>query len=259
MKQYALYVQDDWRVTDRLTLNLGLRYDLVDRLPDRSVEESELRDAAGGRRGRPVRQRHRLRGLRQERRRKTRTTSSRALGFASATCAATARTSSAPAGASTTTSATPTRTSCSPRSTRSGPGFGPVFHGDQHGRHPQPRRQPVSGRAAADEPDERDHEPGGHPAVRPGGLAAAAAAGHAADRARLVASAQRLDGASARLRPHRRQESRTSAPRSTRGRTADRAASPTWRFSPNTRQPAAGDQPRQEPVRRADPRRCAGG
>jgi hypothetical protein len=29
MKQYAVYIQDDWRVTDRLTLNLGFRYDLV--------------------------------------------------------------------------------------------------------------------------------------------------------------------------------------------------------------------------------------
>jgi carboxypeptidase family protein/TonB-dependent receptor-like protein len=29
VKQYATYIQDDWRVTDRLTLNLGLRYDLV--------------------------------------------------------------------------------------------------------------------------------------------------------------------------------------------------------------------------------------
>jgi outer membrane receptor protein involved in Fe transport len=29
VKQYATYVQDDWRVSDRLTLNLGVRYDLV--------------------------------------------------------------------------------------------------------------------------------------------------------------------------------------------------------------------------------------
>src|SRR5215207_5030261 len=29
VKQYATYIQDDWRLTDRVTLNLGLRYDLV--------------------------------------------------------------------------------------------------------------------------------------------------------------------------------------------------------------------------------------
>jgi len=30
LKQYAWYIQDDWTVSDRLTLNLGLRYDLID-------------------------------------------------------------------------------------------------------------------------------------------------------------------------------------------------------------------------------------
>ncbi|HET9831914.1 MAG TPA: TonB-dependent receptor, partial [Vicinamibacterales bacterium] len=29
MKQYATYIQDDWRVTSKLTLNLGFRYDLI--------------------------------------------------------------------------------------------------------------------------------------------------------------------------------------------------------------------------------------
>ena len=29
LKQFATYVQDDWRVTDRLTVNLGVRYDVV--------------------------------------------------------------------------------------------------------------------------------------------------------------------------------------------------------------------------------------
>ena len=43
MKQYGMYFQDDWRVTDRLTVNAGLRYDLRDRIPDRSVEDPELR------------------------------------------------------------------------------------------------------------------------------------------------------------------------------------------------------------------------
>jgi hypothetical protein len=30
LKQYAFYLQDDWRIADHVTLNLGLRYDLID-------------------------------------------------------------------------------------------------------------------------------------------------------------------------------------------------------------------------------------
>jgi hypothetical protein len=30
---YSVYIQDDWRLNDRLTLNLGLRYDYVDNIP----------------------------------------------------------------------------------------------------------------------------------------------------------------------------------------------------------------------------------
>ncbi len=33
LDMYGLYVQDDWRVTDRLTLNLGVRWDYVDGVP----------------------------------------------------------------------------------------------------------------------------------------------------------------------------------------------------------------------------------
>jgi hypothetical protein len=33
LDQYAVYIQDDWRLNDRMTLNLGLRYDYVDGSP----------------------------------------------------------------------------------------------------------------------------------------------------------------------------------------------------------------------------------
>ena len=42
-KQFATYFQDDWRVSDRLTVNCGVRYDLMTGVPVRPVEEPELR------------------------------------------------------------------------------------------------------------------------------------------------------------------------------------------------------------------------
>jgi outer membrane receptor protein involved in Fe transport len=47
--QYAFYVQDGWRVTDKLTLDLGLRYDLVTGFAfdqDKNIVFSELQAAA---------------------------------------------------------------------------------------------------------------------------------------------------------------------------------------------------------------------
>ena len=49
-KQFSTYLQDDWRVSDRLTLNVGLRYDIVTGLSD--IDQSKnpnyviIRDAA---------------------------------------------------------------------------------------------------------------------------------------------------------------------------------------------------------------------
>ncbi len=50
---YVVYVQDDWRVTDRLTLNLGVRWDYVDGVPlDQGSNPNFLALQAAGRAGR---------------------------------------------------------------------------------------------------------------------------------------------------------------------------------------------------------------
>ena len=50
---YAVYIQDDWRLNDRMTLNLGLRYDYVDGMPlDQSNNPNFQAFQAAGQAGR---------------------------------------------------------------------------------------------------------------------------------------------------------------------------------------------------------------
>ncbi|HEY6359842.1 MAG TPA: TonB-dependent receptor [Vicinamibacterales bacterium] len=53
LDQYGLYAQDDWRLTDRLTLNLGVRWDYVDGVPlNQDGNPNFLAMQAAGRAGR---------------------------------------------------------------------------------------------------------------------------------------------------------------------------------------------------------------
>ncbi len=45
---YSAYIQDDWRLNDRVTLNLGLRYDVVDGLLDQSQNPNFIAMQAAG-------------------------------------------------------------------------------------------------------------------------------------------------------------------------------------------------------------------
>jgi hypothetical protein len=52
-KQYGTYIQDDWRASDRLTINIGLRYDVVDGLDfDQSKNPNYVAVVAAARAGR---------------------------------------------------------------------------------------------------------------------------------------------------------------------------------------------------------------
>ena len=61
---FAFYVQDDWRINDRLTLNLGLRYDYVDGVPIGQDPNENFRIMQSAGAGRPLHQLPAARGLR---------------------------------------------------------------------------------------------------------------------------------------------------------------------------------------------------
>ncbi len=54
LTQVGVYLQDDWRVTDRLTVNAGVRYDVTIGYQIDQSKNPEFRRAAGGGPGRPV-------------------------------------------------------------------------------------------------------------------------------------------------------------------------------------------------------------
>ena len=104
---YSVYLQDDWRATNRLTFNLGVRWDYLTNMPinqdnNPNFQVMQAAGAAGRFAGTPLEDF----GKSPER---TRTTFSRASGLRT-TCGATRTTSCAEAGASIPTSRTPVRT-----------------------------------------------------------------------------------------------------------------------------------------------------
>ena len=50
-RNYALYIQDDWRVTPRLIVNLGLRYNLLTPMKDTFEQHRQLRSVVALRDG----------------------------------------------------------------------------------------------------------------------------------------------------------------------------------------------------------------
>ena len=80
MNQFGIYLQDDWRVNDRLTVNAGLRYDVVTGFDLDQSGIPELHRAHGrGRRG-SLQRRAWLRRVRQRRGRGRTTTSQPRIG-----------------------------------------------------------------------------------------------------------------------------------------------------------------------------------
>ncbi len=252
LKQYAFYVQDDWAVTGRLTINLGLRYDLIDGFQfDQSLNPNfVIMQNAGARRSAGRHQGPReLRPEPEERHQQLAAASRLRL-----------------------------------RRPRQRPGRDPRRLGHLHGHglhqleravrgqrrhgqglrrgavggqpvgHPQPGRQLLPGRpAAVEHPEPEPGESERDAAVRPVHRSAAADAVHAADLARLVAPAGGEHGVHGGLRPRRRpRPERASAHqhRHRRWRRHVSAAAGVPEPRPRRHRHPAGDQRRREQVHR---------
>ena len=162
-KQYAAYLQDTWRVNDKLTLDLGVRYDLITGFAFDQDAEHHLRRAAGRGQGR------RLPALGlpcpcsgfedfgKDSKPRTRTTSRRA-SASPTTCNGDGRTRAcAAASAATTTSPTPTPTSCSRWSAPSRPSGRSTYVNNTTGIQNADGIVLPGGRSAAGQPARQRH------------------------------------------------------------------------------------------------------
>ena len=251
LKQYAFYVQDDWALTGKLTLNVGLRYDLIDGYQfDQSKNPNFVIVQEAGRAG----QLAGIKGLENfglDPKNDTNNWQPR-IGFAYDL-----------RGDGKDVIRGGWGIYMDMAYTNSNALFAAMRRhrrwlrcravGGQPVRHPQPGRQLLPGRPAAlEHPSQNQVEPERVAAVRPVDRSAPADAVHAADVGRLVAPADAKHGDHRRLRPRRRPRPERPSAHQHRASSPDGAARACTFLGPAAqrhRHPA-GHQPRREQVHR---------